>query len=205
MRPADLTSAAAPLQGRREGKAGLDERGDALADLGRDLRAGGQAGLQDVLEPGADGLGLRADQPDLRLGVLGDRLGLTLEAVAALTQLTLDLGARALDLALQRATGRLATALGLAQLGLELALGLVARAVLRADLVDRVDDAVAGQQRGADLRQHGALGDVLRVVLGRTRLARRGALGGRGARLGAGRGALASGGAALRRTSLSGL
>src|SRR3954470_5778983 len=90
---------------RARGKTALDQRGDALLHLGGDLRAGGQAGLQDVLEAGVDGLGLGAHEPGLGGRVLGDRTDLALEAVAALTQLALDARAGALDLALQRLAG----------------------------------------------------------------------------------------------------
>src|SRR4051794_37723629 len=101
---------------------GLDQSGDALLGLARDLRAGRQARLQDVLELRAQVLDLRAGQAGLRGRVLGDRTDLALEAVAALAQLALEARAGALDLALQRLAGRLAATLGLAQLGLELAL-----------------------------------------------------------------------------------
>src|SRR3954467_3509560 len=204
MRPADRPSPALSNAGLG-GNGGLGERGDALLDLGGDLRAGGQAGLQDVLDLDAEVLDLRPGQAGLRGRVLGDRTDLTPDAVAALAQLTLDARAGALDLALQRTAGGLAATLGLAQLGLELALGLGARAVLRAQLVDGVDEGVTREQGGADVRQRGALGDGLDRQLGRARLAGGGALGARGARLGGGGGALAGAGAALGSTRLSSL
>src|SRR3954470_16288210 len=104
MGPADRPGPGA-LPSPDPGETALDQRGDALLDLRRDLRAGGQAGLQDVLEAGVDGLGLGAHEAGLGGRVLGDRADLALEAGAALTQLTLDAGARALDLALQRLAG----------------------------------------------------------------------------------------------------
>src|SRR3954468_9189876 len=187
---------------RRTGRSPLlDERGDALLDRGGELRAGRQAGLGDVLELDADVLGLRADQVRLRAGVPHQGADLALEAGATLTQLALDARAGALDLALQRLARLLAATLELVELRLELALGLRPRAVLRAQLVERVDDVVAGGQRGADVGQRGALGDRLHGVLGLTRLTR----GGGGAGLRGRAGAAACGGAAALGTSLSGL
>src|SRR4051794_6370631 len=82
MRPADRPSPALSNAGLG-GNGGLDERGDALLDLGGDLRAGGQAGLQDVLDLDAEVLDLRPGQAGLRGRVLGDRTDLALQAGSA--------------------------------------------------------------------------------------------------------------------------
>src|SRR3954464_3541883 len=110
MRPADRPSPALS-NARLGGNGGLDERGGALLDLAGALRAGGQAGLQDVLDLDAEVLDLRPGQAGLRGRVLGDRTDLTPDGIAAPAQLKLDARAGALDLALQRTPGGLAATL----------------------------------------------------------------------------------------------
>src|SRR5205085_7075414 len=122
----------------------LDESGDALLDLGGELRARRAGGLHGVLELHADVLDLGAVEGRLRADVADQRADLAADLAAALAQLALDARTRALGLALQRAAGLGATALELVELGLELALGLRARVVLRVQLAHRADDVVAG-------------------------------------------------------------
>ena len=86
------------LRDRGGGEVVLRDAGDALLDLGRDLRAAGDARLHDVLDAGAEQVGLGAD-------VLAGRAELALDARAALAQLALDARARLLGVALDALDG----------------------------------------------------------------------------------------------------
>src|SRR3954452_3746191 len=198
----------------------LRDGGDALLHAGARLRRRGAAGLDDVLDLRGHELGVLDDEraADIDAGLLE----LALQLVAALAQLALDARARLLGVALDALEGGRAAALEAAQLRL----GLGARRVLAAQVVDDVDDEVAGDQGRADRDVDGLLGVLGRAadgalglglglggLLGGLRLgARGGRLGlagrrlasGRAAVRGARRGSLLGGGRALRGVGLAG-
>src|SRR4051794_15231010 len=179
---ADSFRRSGSLRGGRRGSAGLRARllchpRDALDGLGGDLRAGGDAGLHEVLDA-------RAHEVRLRAGVAAsgaERANVALDALAALAELALEAVAR---------DG--AAALELAQLTLD----LVERVVLGGEL----DDVVAGDEGGADRDRDRTAGEV-DVALDRRALQLAAGLGGllRGGR------ALARLGRLVARTSGGGL
>ena len=114
----------------RRGEVVLGNAGDALLDLGGDLRAAGEARLHEVLDARAQQVGLRRD-------VLAGRADLALDARAALAQLALDARAGLLDLALD------AVALGAATLP-------VAELLARGAAPDRAADRIDTPDRAAD-------------------------------------------------------
>src|SRR4051812_8317984 len=209
MRPAACpTHRTSPVPGGGEASFGaerlLRNPRDALDRLGGDLRAGGDAGLHEVLGTGAH---------EVRLGA-GVAAG-----AAQRAEVALDALAAAAELALEAVAGGRAAALEAAQVGLDaaplgaqLALDLVERVVLRRE----GDDVVAGDERGADGDRDGAAGEV-DVALDRRalQLAARlgGLLGGRAALAGlgglvaraGGGGLLGRGGAVGRRSLATGL
>src|SRR4051794_22893196 len=150
-RPAAPKGGRSFLWGEGGVAAALDGLRDALGDARGQLRAGQDARLDDVLRLGHGHVGALQRGAEVAL----DALDLALDARAALAQLALDARAGLLDVPLEAVDGAAATALEL----LQLALGLLRRAVAAADL----DDAVAGDQDGADGRQHGALDGLLRL------------------------------------------
>src|SRR4051812_34309490 len=93
-----------PAPSRAPGGGALRDVGDALLDLGRDLRAAGDARLHEVLDARGQQVGLRAD-------VLAGRAQLALDAGAAMAQLALDARAGLLDPALDAVALGAATAL----------------------------------------------------------------------------------------------
>src|SRR3954449_2491944 len=170
MRPANLDRYR-PSPGRTGGSVGLGGRSDLVRALGDELRAGGEAGLHDVLDAGGDELQVGLDVlakavavlVELALRLLDVALELLLVALegpldlgAALLQLTLDLGAGLAGLALDLRARGLATALEL----LEATLGLGA---IRVGL-DDAGDGVAGLEGGADLEVDRATAEVLDLL-----------------------------------------
>src|SRR3954454_2237057 len=170
MRPANLDRYR-PSPGRTGGSVGLGGRSGLVRALGDELRAGGEAGLHDVLDAGGDELQVRLDVlpeavavlVELTLRLLDVALELLLVALegpldpgTALLQLTLYLGAGLPRLALDLRARGLATALEL----LEATLGLRA---IRVGLND-AGDGVAGLEGGADLEVDRATAEVLHLL-----------------------------------------
>src|SRR4051812_25456185 len=148
--------------------------GDVLRDTGHagleTLRATDEVALAELAAGTAD---RGIDRALVALRQAGD-------LVAALAQLALDLRAGPLDLTLELVAGGDAATLELAHVHVGLALDLLDLArgggALRVRL-DRLDDVVAGRQRGADTREDDAL-DLLSGGLDGGHLRAAGLLGG---------------------------
>src|SRR3954451_3202491 len=156
MRPANLDRHR-PSPGRTGGSVGLGGRSDLVRALGDELRAGGEAGLHDVLDPGGDELQVGLDVLPQAVAVLVELalrlLDVALELLLVALEGPLDLGAGLLGLALDLRARGLATALDLLQATLRLrAVGV---------RLDDAADTVAGLERGADLEVERAAGEVL--------------------------------------------
>src|SRR4051794_17726907 len=156
MRPANLDRHR-PSPGRTGGSVGLGGRSDLVRALGDELRAGGEAGLHDVLDAGGDELQVGLDVLPQAVAVLVELalrlLDVALELLLVALEGPLDLGAGLLGLALDLRARGLATAFDL----LEATLRLRAVGVR----LDDAADTVAGLERGADLEVERAAGEVL--------------------------------------------
>src|SRR5829696_9728824 len=233
MRPANPARVRRSPSARRGKCVRLRDRRDPLARAPGDPLAGSDAGLHDRLDARdlagddvAAALGLALDRADLTLGARAVAADEALGLAATAAQLALEPGARLAHVALELVAGGVAAAL---QLGDPL-LGALASRRHVAQLGYESDGAIARLERGADVHERGALGDVAALLGGRLhgadvglgglarlvgrdravatsgRLRRR--LGGRGAagsaRRGLARSRLASGALALGRGGLRG-
>jgi hypothetical protein len=110
-----------------------------------------------VLDAAAYDVGLTRDitahVAQLLVGVLAQVANLTLKARAVALDLALDAGAGLTDLALSLRASNASAVLNL----LELLLGALTAADLGAQLFDRVNDRVTGDENGTDLKVSGTL------------------------------------------------
>src|SRR5215212_6986536 len=134
----------------RRGCIALCNGRDAVLRDRADARRGGDADLRDVLDAAGDAGELLRDDVRATRRVL-------LDGVAVAADDALDAGAGLLDVTLELVARRGAAALVAGLELLELADGLLAGAEGVGDGAGGVDHAVTRGQRGADVRERGAL------------------------------------------------